>query len=544
MPHSFMGKTFARPLRSWMFALLGVLVLCACDSPISSGGDGDGEVPTAGDGTFLPLSPASVTATLVNFDAAGNRLSRFDVDGGMVDVHDGGIYEFKGTYYWYGTTYGCGYEWKKLAYSPFCGFRVYTSPDLVHWKDGGLLFDVSQWEPWQARCHGWSYGCFRPHVAYNPNNGRYVLWVNTYETSVDYHVLDAPTPVGPFTEAPLPRLATNANAPIGVNNGDHDLFVDDDGKGYLVHTNLNGGDIVVEALTPDFLSGTGNHVRLGLQFKESPSMFKRGGRYYITMSDPNCGYCTTGTAYVTATAPLGPWSAPKKLTTTSCGGQPTHVSQLPTAEGGKWYLYQSDLWNNAEPNEATADQFWAPLVFNSAGDIQPISCRPTYGVSTAVSGGGGTTASAARWRLQCEIGTRGVTGEVQREVRFTPATSGRLRSVALTAYQKNFPSGPLVVEVRAPAASGGGVLSRAEIQQPSVLWAPSRHTLPMDVAVTGGAEYAVRIRAATTQGCYGVVYRDDQPTAGQKVFVSRDGGTSWTAEPQRRLGIETTVTAE
>lgn len=37
-------------------------------------------------------------------------------------------------------------------------------------------------------------------------------------------------------------------------------------------------------------------------------MFRRGDRYYVTYSDPNCGYCTTGTSYLTAPSPLGPWT--------------------------------------------------------------------------------------------------------------------------------------------------------------------------------------------------------------------------------------------
>ena len=37
-------------------------------------------------------------------------------------------------------------------------------------------------------------------------------------------------------------------------------------------------------------------------------MFRRGSDYYITLSDPQCAYCAgTGTAYLRAKSPLGPW---------------------------------------------------------------------------------------------------------------------------------------------------------------------------------------------------------------------------------------------
>ncbi len=121
-------------------------------------------------------------------------------------------------------------------------------------------------------------------------------------------MFEATSPTGPFAEREVPRLAVNAGIPPGVNNGDHDLFADEDGTGYLAYTDWRrGGDIVVERLDDDWLSGTGDHVRLGVTATEAPSMFRRGERYYITLSDPNCGYCTTGTSYFTAEAPLGPW---------------------------------------------------------------------------------------------------------------------------------------------------------------------------------------------------------------------------------------------
>jgi hypothetical protein len=243
--------------------------------------------------------------TIVNGDVAGRTL-RFDVAGNAIDAHDGEIQHFGDTYYLYGTSYGCGFQWT-TAGSPFCGFRVYSSPDLVHWADRGPLFDASS-STWQQRCNGSTYGCFRPHVVYDAHTHRYVLWINTYDVAVGYHVFTSRTPDGPFTEQAVPRLAVNDDVPPGVNNGDHDVFVDRDGTAYLVFTDWRaGGELVVERLDRSYTSGTGDVVRLGTRSTEAPSMFRRGDRYYITYSDPNCGYCTTGTSYVSASSPLGPW---------------------------------------------------------------------------------------------------------------------------------------------------------------------------------------------------------------------------------------------
>lgn len=251
---------------------------------------------------------ATPVATIVNGDSAGATL-RFDTAGNAIDAHDGGISEFGGTYYLYGTSYGCGFTWQGPG-TPFCGFQVYSSTDLTHWTDRGPLFDAST-ATWQQRCNGSTYGCFRPHVIYDARTHRYVLWINSYDNSVDYHVFTATRPTGPFTEQAAPTLAINQGAPpTGVNNGDENLFVDQDGTAYLVYSDwIGGGDLVIEQLSPDDLTGTGHYVRLNTRSTEAPSLFRRGSRYYVTYSDPNCGYCAgTGTSYLTASSPLGPWT--------------------------------------------------------------------------------------------------------------------------------------------------------------------------------------------------------------------------------------------
>ncbi|HWM09150.1 MAG TPA: family 43 glycosylhydrolase, partial [Solirubrobacteraceae bacterium] len=216
------------------------------------------------------------TPTVVNGDEHGATI-RFDVDGDAVDAHDGEIRRFGNRYHLYGTSYGCGYEWQRAG-SPFCGFRSYSSPDLEHWTDEGPLFAAAN-PLWQGRCNGSTYGCYRPHVAYNDRTRRYVLWINTYDVPQGYHVFESRSPNGPFVERDIPRMAVNGGIPPGVNNGDHDLFVDHRGTAYLAYTDWRrGGDIVVEQLDERWLSGTGRHVRLGITATEAPSLFERRGR--------------------------------------------------------------------------------------------------------------------------------------------------------------------------------------------------------------------------------------------------------------------------
>jgi beta-xylosidase len=93
----------------------------------------------------------------------------------------------------------------------------------------------------------------------------YVLWVNVYDNVSGYRVFTSKTPVGPFTEVAEPKLAVNATAPAaGLNNGDHDTFIDDDGTAYLAYTDWRTkGTIVIEKLSSDYLTGTGEVVKIG-----------------------------------------------------------------------------------------------------------------------------------------------------------------------------------------------------------------------------------------------------------------------------------------
>lgn len=492
---------------------------------------------------------AAYTTTVTNFDGAGDQTVRLDARGNAVDAHDGEISVFNGTYYLYGTSYDCGYRWQ-VAGTQFCGFKVYTSTDLVHWSDQGYLFDPTS-STWQTRCNGQTYGCFRPHVVYNASTGRYVLWINVYDNSVGYRVFTATQPTGPFTEQAVPTLAVNNSAPVGgVNNGDHAVFVDDDGTAYLAYTDWrSSGDIVVERLSGDYLTGTGAYVRLHQSSTEVPAMFKRSGKYYITYSDPNCGYCGgTGTSYKTASSPLGTWSAGTKVTTNSCGGQPAFVSAIPTTSGTA-YLYASDLWNNANSNEALANYFWAPLSFDGSGGIQPITCQQNFTLALANGAAGvqlpspdqDQTAGVVGFQSWCDIGRN-----IARIQTFVAGRSGTLTSASYTTFQSGNPDAGLEVDVVTANDSlqpTGSALFQTVIPQYSVGWSPRAVTVYPNVPITAGTRYGLVVKSANTTGCYGMVHDDSATGANQGQGYSSNSGGSFTAEANRVTGFTTTVSS-
>lgn len=284
---------------------------------------------------------AAGSVTVVNGTTASPWI-KFDAAGNGLDAHDGEIIQSGASYYFYGTSYDCGYIRWSNPVTPFCGFVVYRSPDLRHWTlagaahdsvtgAGGYLFDPHGTSPtdWQGICNSRTNSCYRPHVLHDSATGRWVLWVNTYDVTDGvqrgYHVLTSTSRVGPFTEA----VNSSGHAVVPKlfypTGGDFDLFTDNDKShsGYIVYTVRKdpllgknyGYELVIERLNSSDTSGSGAYTTLDTSHTESPSMFKRGRTYYITMSDPNCAYCGsrdgkgrgTGATYLQATSPLGPW---------------------------------------------------------------------------------------------------------------------------------------------------------------------------------------------------------------------------------------------
>lgn len=487
---------------------------------------------------FIFLSSLCINAALsqfVNFNKEGQPIVRFSTTGDAIDAHDGEITYFNGTYYLYGTSYDCGFEWGNKD-APFCGFKVYASKDLKTWDYKGYLFDA-QTKQWQCRCNGKTYGCFRPHVIFNKKTKRYVLWVNVYDNRVGYRVFTASKPTGPFKEVKEPHLAVNSDMPTaGLNNGDHDLFVDDDGTAYLAYTDWRKkGAIVIEKLSDDYLTGTGQYVdSVTNGATEAPAMFKREGRYYILYSDPNCGYCGgTGTSYKTASSPLGPWSQPVKITNNSCGGQPSFVSVI-KYNAKTIYVYGSDLWNNGAKNEALANYFWTPLEFNANGKIQAIDC------SNKVMKGG-VIKLADNVIDSVQFTAKGdITGNTRYLQVWQSPMSGNLKEVSMTIFRSGYPDGELVFEVFKINAKDypiGLPLFSKKVASSSIGWSPNQLKIypGLDVKKNERLAFILRSESTPLSGRYGGVFGQSPNYGNNRAYISKDRGSTYVLDSGRIL---------
>src|ERR1044072_7237555 len=176
---------------------------------------------------------ATTTAKIVNFGRGaprptgfpyGAQVVRLDEDGNAIDAKADSIAYFEGSYWLHGEAFGCRYMF--FPRPGFCGFRVYQSDDLVHWRSRGTILDPRTSTFARETCAG-ATGCWGPHVVYNERTDKNVLWF--------YRAIGAPgdpplvvmtgdSPIGPWGNPTIPDI------PGGFAQ---DVFIDDDGSAYL-----------------------------------------------------------------------------------------------------------------------------------------------------------------------------------------------------------------------------------------------------------------------------------------------------------------------
>lgn len=354
---------------------------------------------------ILPLTNAladsavtTPTQTITN-GAFTNQTVTYDTNGNRVDAHDGHIYFFAGKYYWYGTSYQCGFAYN-ISTSNYCGVKIYESTDLTHWQyDGFALNPSTNQAYWNSNCGGSTFGCYRPKVAYNAATGKYVMWVNQSMGTMGpgYIVLTSSTPNGTFTFQSHQTMTYNrCLTPGNLSFGDEDLFVDTDGTAYLAYTSISNSscagydslsdhNIAIEKLNSTYTASAGTYTVFNRPGEaiEAPAMFKRGNTYYMLYSSPACPYCNTaGTSYATSSSAVGPYTYRGNITPWQLGGQPSGVTPI-AANGSVEYLFTLDRWNQvgsswSNTNQYNANYFFAPLSFGTDGSILPIPALPSW----------------------------------------------------------------------------------------------------------------------------------------------------------------------
>ncbi|MEU9171416.1 family 43 glycosylhydrolase [Streptomyces sp. NPDC048420] len=174
-------------------------------------------------------------------------------------------------------------------------FKAYSSKDLVHWKDHGVILDLGADVSWADK-YAWA-----PAIA--ERDGKYYFYFCA-EQQIGVAVADSPA--GPFKDALGKPLVAKGGALKGQMI-DPAVFTDDDGTSYLYWGNGHG---YVVPLNDDMVSYDASKVEdiTPDNFREGSFVIKRNGTYYFMWSEDDTRSENYHVAYATGPSPLGPWT--------------------------------------------------------------------------------------------------------------------------------------------------------------------------------------------------------------------------------------------
>ncbi|KAK4703631.1 hypothetical protein P7C70_g2584, partial [Phenoliferia sp. Uapishka_3] len=249
-----------------------------------------------------------------------NIAIKFDEDGSMLDAHDGKVYwaEDEQLYILVGAAYDCGFRWQARERT-WCGIRIYSSPDLLRWKNHGLAVPPDDSKPE----HG-----FRPKLAFNKSTKLWVLFWNVHNDhypELGLEIWTSKSVLGGYEFASRPNtLGTPNDFAVGVDGRT--------GKGYLIYGLNLLRDLTIEELTDDYLRPSGNYILLPHAMIEGFDMqwHEPSGRFYLIIY------------------------------------------------GTETLMFGSDLWDNANPNEAKAYLYWEPLTIGPHGVVPSLKCKSNH----------------------------------------------------------------------------------------------------------------------------------------------------------------------
>lgn len=226
-----------------------------------------------------------------------------DTNGNRIQAHGGSIMYIDGVYYWYGEnkekTDGVNGIWH-------WGVKCYSSTDLYNWEDRGIIIPPEPGDP-TSSLHPES--CMdRPHIIYNKKTKKYVCWMkimnkDSFQTQTET-VMVANHILGPYTKV------KEGLQPLGMNTGDFDLAVAEDGKAYYYFERVHSETICAD-LTEDYTDVTGYYSthfprKHPPYVREATAHFKRKGKHYLITSGTT-GYLPNPSEVAVADTWHGPY---------------------------------------------------------------------------------------------------------------------------------------------------------------------------------------------------------------------------------------------
>jgi len=234
----------------------------------------------------------------------------------------------------------------------------YSSPDLWHWKNEGVMLKASS-------------GTNRMDVLYNDSTKKYVMvlkWETPGTEWCNRGIATAPSPTGPYTKL-------FDSTVYGANTGDMSVFKDDDGKAYYCWEIWNNGSKsqALALMTWDYINLEKKIQTWSSSEREANCMMKRRGKYYYLTSlmaniDPSL------TQYWTAPSITGPWTTnlvpvilPGDAANDSWSTQDDFVFAFKGTKDTV-FMYDGDRWKQTETNRQ-GGYAWLPITFSPKDSI-------------------------------------------------------------------------------------------------------------------------------------------------------------------------------
>lgn len=330
----------------------------------------------------------------------------YDTKGVHINAHGGGVLFNKGLYYWYGEYKTSGKEGNTSLFGVSC----YSSKDLYHWKNEGIVLNVK--EDINSEI---TRGCVieRPKVVFNKKTKKYVMWFHLELKNQGYEaartgVAVSDSPQGPFEY--VKSFRPNAGVwPIdfkdefkvgsiqdksleywsddwtkAVRNGlfvrrdfnkgqmarDMTVFVDTDEKAYHIHSSEDNLTLHISELTADYLDFTNKWTVVApAGHNEAPAIFKQDDVYYMITSgctgwDPNAARSFKSKSI------WGPWEELGN----PCVGENAHLTfnsqstyVLPVQGKTDSFIFMADRWNPKDPIDGR--YVWLPIEIDKGKPI-------------------------------------------------------------------------------------------------------------------------------------------------------------------------------
>lgn len=216
-------------------------------------------------------------------------------------------------------------------------FKTFSSPDLVNWKDEGVILDLPKDVSWAKR-NAWA-----PTIAEKKVNGTYQYFYY-FTAAQKIGVAVAENPTGPFKDSGAALIGKKPNGVRGGQEIDPDVFTDPKtGKSYLYWGN---GYMAGAALNEDMISIDTTSIKVMTPnngFREGTEVFYRNGKYYFLWSEDDTRSENYRVRYGYADSPLGKITVPehnlilsKEVNKGIYGTGHNSVIQIPGKD--QWYM--------------------------------------------------------------------------------------------------------------------------------------------------------------------------------------------------------------